>query len=72
MATQAQQTMLACGFNQSVHHGLGAEGGALWLKAKEEGATWCADGRHIAFQDGSRINFVSDPSSLFRTAYQVS
>ncbi|MDU8351047.1 hypothetical protein RYA05_03955 [Pseudomonas syringae pv. actinidiae] len=70
MITEAQQTMQDCGFDKDIHEGLGAPGGALWLKAKVAGATWCPDQRQIQFNDGSRIRFVSNPASLYATTYQ--
>lgn len=63
--------MQACGFAEQEHEGLGAEGGALWLKAKDLHAKWCCINRQIEFVDGSTIRFVSNPRSMFATTYQV-
>jgi hypothetical protein len=71
MNSQAQETMLACGFESDKHVGLGAEGGALWLKAKEVSAKWCCFNRQIEFGDGSLIRFVSNPGSMFSTTYEA-
>lgn len=69
MSTQAQQTMQACGFNKDSHQALGAEGGALWIKAQAIDAAWCPDQRQIEFKDGSRIRFVPIPESLYGMSY---
>lgn len=53
--------------------GLMAEGGALWTEAqiKFPGCVWVQEFRHILFEDGSKIMFISAPDSMFEMTYKA-
>jgi hypothetical protein len=75
--SQALQTMAkafeACGFKGDTIKGTMSEGGSIWLAAQAlySDSVWNPLLSQVTFADGSAIEYVRDPGSMFSTTYKA-
>lgn len=77
MISQAKQVLAkafeAAAFTGYTMVGTISEGGAIFIAAQAmfQGVTWDMTFAQLDFPDGSAIEYIRDPSSMYRTTYKA-